>query len=68
MMLLLIKFLIYTIVSFVVMRVFLNKTIKMDKMIQLSLVISSGLFIVDYFMKNRINGKKRVEKTKEEDE
>ena len=57
MMFLLIKFLIYTIIAFGAIKVFLNKLIKMDKMIQLSLVISSGLFIVDYLMKNTLKVK-----------
>lgn len=50
-MLLFVKLLVYVIFTFIVLKVYLNKLLKIDKIIQLTLVIGSGLFIIGHFIK-----------------
>lgn len=52
-MLLFVKLLVYVIFTFIVLRVYLNKLLKIDKIIQLTLVIGSGLFIIGHLIKTK---------------
>jgi hypothetical protein len=53
MMLLFVKLLVYVIFTFIVLSVYLNKLLKIDKIIQLTLVIGSGLFIIGHLIKTK---------------
>ena len=51
------KFLTYVIFTFIVLNFYLNKIFKVEKIIELSLIIGLGLSIIDYLVKNKFKEK-----------
>ena len=51
------KFLTYVIFTFIILNYYLNKQFKIEKIIELTLIIGIGLSIIDYLVKNNFKGK-----------